>query len=250
MSMYNLMFGKNPRASLLLAVVGLREVDVERFRDVHVDNDGREIAVYTRTGGGNRTDYPQLLLLSNPLFVRTEDDEFDSTYATFFFRVPDGMDADVRALEDVLEHGIRQEFARHLARTLKRAPTDADLEREAYDAEARALSNVPHVKANGHTFVPYTDGAMDTALRLAELNNGELRTAWGILPLTLAVKRNDVRFPQARQESWREMDRVRIDYEWTIDAEYWERCKQRYADEYPKAMAKIAESVAQHKVAS
>jgi hypothetical protein len=57
MSLYNALFGMNSQADLLLAVVGLRRVDVERFRDVRID--GESIAVYSRTGGGNRESYPQ-----------------------------------------------------------------------------------------------------------------------------------------------------------------------------------------------
>ncbi len=79
MSLYNLLFGKNGQSDLLLAVIGFRQNDVERFRDVHVEDDGKTIAVYTRTGGGNREDYPQFARCRSPLFALTEYDDFDST---------------------------------------------------------------------------------------------------------------------------------------------------------------------------
>jgi hypothetical protein len=126
MSLYNMLFGRNPQTALLLAVIGFKEHDVERFRDVRVENEGRIIAIYTRTGGGNRSDYPQVALYRSPLFERTEDDDFDSTYATFYFRAPDEFVEDVRGLTDILANGLRKEFAQHLAKSLNREPSEAD----------------------------------------------------------------------------------------------------------------------------
>ena len=54
MTFYSMMFGRNPQSAFLLAVIGFQEHDVPRFRDVHVEDEGRKIAVYTRMGGGNR----------------------------------------------------------------------------------------------------------------------------------------------------------------------------------------------------
>jgi hypothetical protein len=55
-SMYNMIFGQNPAAGALLAIVGLTKTDVGRFRDVYVVKEDGEtlIAIYTRNGGGNR----------------------------------------------------------------------------------------------------------------------------------------------------------------------------------------------------
>lgn len=192
MSFYNMLFGVNDQADLLLAVIGLKKNDIERFRDVHVEDDGKTIAVYTRTGGGNRAYYPNLTMRKLPTWQGSEDDDFDCTYCTDRFAVPEKFVEDVQNLGDILSHGLRAEFAQHLAATLRREKTDGDKAAAAYDAEERALARTAHVKANGHTFVPYDDYAMQKALELAEANEGRLRSCRGILPLVLKVKR---RFP-------------------------------------------------------
>jgi hypothetical protein len=115
MSMYNMIFGENQMATVLLEMLGLSRERVPRYRDCYWN--GAEIAIYTRTGGGNRDfyesegscrdNYPEdfvkpeddaawsppcgpwnddLRALST--FLRDEDDDFDSTYATFFFSAP------------------------------------------------------------------------------------------------------------------------------------------------------------------
>lgn len=242
MSLYSMLFGQNAQADLLLAVVGLRRSDVERLRDVFVDDD--RIAVYTRTGGGNRESYPQLALYRNPLFVETEDDDFDSTYATFYFRIPDGFVQDVEELSDPLSHGIRREFAQHIARTLRREPTEGDREMAAVEAERVALKRTNHFLANGHTLVPLDDSAMKAALEIAEKNGGGLRTGWGILPLRITVHQNFHPWPSARAEDDRlKLVRAQVGCEWMIDEGYWQHCQDRFADAFPISMAKIARSV-------
>lgn len=245
MSLYNMLFGRNGQSDLLLAVIGLKQVDIERFRDCHVEDEGKAISVYARTGGGNRADYPQVTLYSNPLFVRTEDDDFDSTYATFYFRVPEEFVSDVAGLSDPLTYGLRPEFAHHIAATLRRAPTDEDKQRAAYDAERERLRRTSHQMANGHTFVPLTDSAMQTALELAEANNGELLSAWGILPLRVPVvidKKRELRIPKTG-ETYIDWSRAEIGYEWVIDEAYWAHCQQRFSDTFPAAMRKITTEV-------
>lgn len=247
MSFYNMLFGMNSQTDLLLAVIGFKQVDVERFRDAHIENDGKTIAVYTRTGGGNREDYPQEKLCDSPLFVSSADDDFDSTYATFYFKTPDEFVSDVVGLSDILKHGLRAEFAQHLAKTLNRKPTEADKERAAYDAEAAALKRTNHFMANGHTFVPKDDAAMHAALKLAEANGGKLKSCWGILPITIVVKTNFFPYPNAKDEKDRTfMKRVDVeyDYRWSIDSDYWKHCQEVFANEFPRTMAEIAEGVA------
>jgi len=50
--MYNIIFGMNETADVILATLGLTREDMARFRDCFV-SEGK-IAVYTRNGGGNR----------------------------------------------------------------------------------------------------------------------------------------------------------------------------------------------------
>lgn len=85
MSLYNMLHGVNPMAQVLLAALGIDRGDVPRFRDCYWN--GEHICIYTRTGGGNREDYESenTALTLRDGYVRDEDDEFDSTYATFYF---------------------------------------------------------------------------------------------------------------------------------------------------------------------
>lgn len=245
MSFYNMLFGMNPRADLMLAVLGLRKHEVERFRDAAADSDGRRILVYTRTGGNNREGYPNLTMRKLPSWRGSVDDDFDSTYCTDTFEVPEDFAQDVLALRDVIGNGLRREFGQHLAKTLAREPTEADKSAAAYDAESAALKRTAHFMANGHTFVPMNDSAMGTALQLAEENGGELRTCWGILPLQITVKRDFKPWPNAKAESDRaHFVRIETGYEWEIDETYWAHCQSRWSAAYPKAMAQIAEGVA------
>jgi hypothetical protein len=112
MSLYNLLFGINRFAPLLLSMIQVRPDEVPRFRDCYLERSGKgdeyEIVVYTRTGGGNRAAYdsPQEHrdncdyadckhegpfnsgLRAKPTYRRDHDAEFDSTYALFYFGVP------------------------------------------------------------------------------------------------------------------------------------------------------------------
>lgn len=124
MSFYRLLQGESPSADQLLAALGLARGDFYRYRDAYLTPDG-EIAVYTRGGGNNREclcdgdeaaetvevngerHEPwcvvplQHRLRQHPAYLRDEDDDFDSTYCTFYFRAPegarlDGVEAEVR----------------------------------------------------------------------------------------------------------------------------------------------------------
>lgn len=89
MSLYNIMNGYSPACILVLPMLGRRYDEYPRFRDCFVTGDGN-IGVYTRVGGGNRnTGYGEDALYSDPHFVKTYDDVYDNTYATYEFRVPD-----------------------------------------------------------------------------------------------------------------------------------------------------------------
>lgn len=107
--MYNLVMGDGhevDRGRLLISLLG--NPHVARFRDAWVEKDeagNPVIAIYTRTGGGNRECYCERYkaehvptecyaaaneeLAQNPFYLRDTDDKFDNTYATFYFRVPD-----------------------------------------------------------------------------------------------------------------------------------------------------------------
>lgn len=86
MSLYNMIFGKNPNTKDILALLGLEETDIERFRDCYIDGD--EICIYTRTGGANREHYHNKVLTSHPNYKYDADDDYDCTYATYYFSLP------------------------------------------------------------------------------------------------------------------------------------------------------------------
>lgn len=241
-----MLFGMNGQSDLLLAVVGLKRVDIERFRDCGSGDDGATITVYTRTGGGNREGYPNLAMRERPEWSGSVDGDYDNTYCTDTFQVPEQWRADVAALADPLSHGLRLEFAQHLSATLRREPTPADIEQDLHDRERAALARTAHQMANGHTFVPHDDDALKVALDLAEANGGALRSCWGIAPITLEVQRNVQPNLKAADENYRHrMIRARIgyDFRWTMDADYWAHMQRRFSASHPLTMAKIAETV-------
>ena len=107
--MYNMIFGTHPNAGYLLANLDLDPGKIPRLRDCYMIGD--EIAVLTRTGGGNREIYdgPDVegesrnrYLREHPLFVRDEDDTLDSTYAYFYFKVPEEIKAQVEENKEYL----------------------------------------------------------------------------------------------------------------------------------------------------
>lgn len=114
MSLYNMLFGVNPLSGIVLESLGLTPTDVPRFRDAYYDAELNRLVIYTRTGGGNREYYdskysrleslsgyagedPSDEDLAGPYnddlrdivgFMYDEDDDFDCTYAYFYFAVP------------------------------------------------------------------------------------------------------------------------------------------------------------------
>ena len=96
--LYNVLFGWNP-ACVMLAPMLTDENPQQffpRFRDCYLSEDENHIEIYTRVGGGNREGYADEIekLRSMPTYVSDEDDDFDCTYATFTFGVPDEWRAD------------------------------------------------------------------------------------------------------------------------------------------------------------
>lgn len=95
MSLYNMVNGFNPACIFFLPMLGRKAEDYPRFRDCFLSEDNQKIAVYTRVGGGNRNcGYGEEKLYDDENFIRTFDDDFDNTYATYEFKVPDRWRAD------------------------------------------------------------------------------------------------------------------------------------------------------------
>ena len=84
-----MMNGVNPATFFILPMLGEKHPDnYPRFRDCFVDNN--EINIYTRVGGGNRNcEFGEEELQEHPNFLRDFDDDYDCTYATYVFSIPD-----------------------------------------------------------------------------------------------------------------------------------------------------------------
>lgn len=84
-----MMNGVNPAAFLVLPMLGRHASEYPRFRDCFL-NEEKQIVVLTRVGGNNRNcGFGEEVLYKDPNFVKTYDDEFDSTYGYYVFNVPD-----------------------------------------------------------------------------------------------------------------------------------------------------------------
>lgn len=95
MSFYNMINGFNPACVIFLPMLGRKPEDYPRFRDCFISKEGKHIEVYTRVGGGNRgCGYGEEELYKDPNFCNTYDDEFDSTYGTYVFNIPEEWKGD------------------------------------------------------------------------------------------------------------------------------------------------------------
>ena len=109
--LYNMLAGWNP-ACLWLAPMLTDENPQDffpRFRDCWL-SDSDTIIIFTRVGGGNRSDSPddeygygEHKLYDMPTFIRTWDDGFDCTYGYYEFGVPEEWKED-------FEHAKNGEF--------------------------------------------------------------------------------------------------------------------------------------------
>ena len=104
----------------LMPMLGRTQHEYPRFRDCWLSEDKERIVIYTRVGGGNRNQgYGEEELYEDPNFVKTEDDEFDSTYATYEFRVPEEWKSD---FDLILEHRFNEVSDAYVARVKKIFP--------------------------------------------------------------------------------------------------------------------------------
>lgn len=89
--MYNVLFGYNELADKLLEILDLSKKDFARFRDCYLSEDKKRIIVYTRCGGGNREYYQEIFnnMKKHKLYLTDYDDDFDNTYASIEFKLPD-----------------------------------------------------------------------------------------------------------------------------------------------------------------
>lgn len=118
MSLYNMVHGFNPLSLELMGVLGIDYKTVERFRDACISKYKGEfvIRIFCRTGGPNRAHHKNTVLVDHSLYLADEDDQFDDTYAYYYFKLPgdlmrqiaiDGVDlasvADTMTLKEKLD---------------------------------------------------------------------------------------------------------------------------------------------------
>lgn len=82
---------------LLLKISGFEKDDIPRFRGIRlIKEDGNILLeIETRTGGNNRADYKygNAAMRKNQFYEYDFDDDFDSTYAYFVYKInPDFME--------------------------------------------------------------------------------------------------------------------------------------------------------------
>lgn len=247
MSLYNLLFGVNSNSDVLLAILGLKKSDVERFRDCGFEDGG--IFIYTRTGGGNREDYPNEGLTSSPYYLGDEDDEYDKTYATYHFKFPDEIKNDCQKFKDVRKHGITAKLINWVVKTLERPETENDKWSRLWNEQNNLVQNSKqtHIhESNGHTITPLNESSLERYLELMEEAGGK-QLSYSVMPYKLIISENVPRwnFDKNEPDLEKEMCRLKIDYgsKWEVDNDLWKRWKDKYQVKYPKSIKTIEESV-------
>jgi flagellar biosynthesis GTPase FlhF len=123
--MSNAMHGENPDSEKLLKMLDLdtEKYPIPRFRDIFVKKNGKQIILYTRTGGLNRnhdsTEKKQkgkkcpchgciitFLIPQHPLYISDYDDSFDPTYAFIEYLIPKESKAEALT---ILSHQMKRE---------------------------------------------------------------------------------------------------------------------------------------------
>lgn len=122
--LYKRMFDGTAPTDIVLAAIGLSIDNIPRFRNLTLSKNTGHVVIRTRTGGGNRDfyqseelyreNYPEDFeegntaytgpwnddLMQNPNYVSNEDDNFDNTYAYFFFQFPAEYASDLKAIAE------------------------------------------------------------------------------------------------------------------------------------------------------
>jgi len=130
MSLYNLLFGENKASPMLLKMLGIEREKIPRYRDCMI-LDGK-IVIHTRTGGGNREYYDSpntenvdgpwnTTMYENPYFLYDADDDFDCTYANFYFKFPEDYKDDLEALNKIIDQYTPSEKWMLLIEALKQS---------------------------------------------------------------------------------------------------------------------------------
>ncbi len=114
--MYNMIHGVNPATFFILPMLGKHPDEYPRFRDCFATDN--HIEVLTRVGGGNREDYQESIEILRAMdgYIEDRDEEWDRTYATFVFAVPERWKADYEKIVAGNVTDISQDYKRELYR--------------------------------------------------------------------------------------------------------------------------------------
>lgn len=136
MNLYNLLHGYNKLAYPILELIRLTSSNPDltsqclfpRFRDAYVKEN--EMVVLTRTGGGNRVEYSELnnKITKHSLYIKDHDDEYDSTYALWYFRIPEEFSILIEIGKRFPDPGLRQKFSNSINKF--KIDTDNDIEND------------------------------------------------------------------------------------------------------------------------
>lgn len=114
MSLYNMLMGYNPACVLIMPMLGRTQEEYPRFRDCFVTEENN-IAIYTRVGGNNRgCGYGEEELYEDENFLTTYDDEYDNTYATYEFKVPEKWKSDFDLIINGKLRKVSKEYVRYV----------------------------------------------------------------------------------------------------------------------------------------
>jgi len=78
----------NPAAADIFSILGIGVEDFGRSRDIYLNEQGTKIFVFTRNGHEDY-DYIEEDLKKHSHYVRSWRDDFDNTYRTYEFNVPE-----------------------------------------------------------------------------------------------------------------------------------------------------------------
>lgn len=248
MSLYNILFGQNINTDIILAIIGFKTSDVERFRDCGFCEEG--IFIYTRTGGGNREDYPNQKLIESPYYLSDVNDESDSTYAMFYFRIPEEIRSDVEDFKDIRNKGISARFIQWVLKTIEREKTKNDIFYELYNKQTRLVQESKQTficETNGLTIVPLDDQSLEIYLSLMEKAGGE-QLSYYVMPYVVTIQENVSKWENIdknKSELEKEMCRIKISLpdKQQIDPVLWERWQKKFETKYPKAIAQIRQDL-------
>lgn len=115
MSLYNMVNGFNPACMFLMPMLGRKQEEYPRFRDCFLSDDEERIVIYTRVGGNNRNcGYGEEELYTDPNFVKTYDDSFDSTYGYYEFNPPERWKDDFDRLVSGKVKDVSDEYVEYV----------------------------------------------------------------------------------------------------------------------------------------